>query len=214
MASKKILIPNVDALPGVEGQWKVEKFVVSAAGAAMHNMHNRPSRHVEPGEYTRLVHYTDVIMSDTPAEKRDHSAFVRAARGDVLITGLGLGMCVTAVLAKRSVRRVHVVEISSDVIALTAQRLLDQHGDRLTIEHANAMTRVPADGELWDAVWHDIWPTIAEANVRDMRALRQKYARTLRSDKSFYGAWCERTCVALANRPYVRTRSMPSFFGW
>jgi hypothetical protein len=211
--SKKILIPNVEAQPGVQGNWRVERFTVTPDGASLYNMRARASRHVVPGEYTRLTHYRDVIMSDTPAEKRDHSAFVRAARGDVLITGLGLGMCVTAVLAKRSVKRVHVVELSEDVIALTAQPLLDRYGDRLTIEHADAMKRVPADGEVWDAVWHDIWPTIAESNVRDMKALRAKYERTLRDEKSFYGAWCERTCVALVNRPYVSMRSLPSF-GW
>jgi spermidine synthase len=57
-------------------------------------------------------------MADSEPEMRDHYEAVARARGRVLINGLGLGMVLSAILAKPDVEHVTVVEVEPDVIAL------------------------------------------------------------------------------------------------
>lgn len=49
---------------------------------------------VNPGNYVRLMHRGEVVMSDTYMEKRTNSGFCANAYGDVLIGGLGIGMII------------------------------------------------------------------------------------------------------------------------
>lgn len=58
----------------------------------------------------------DVWMSITPAEVLTQRKAVLMARGDVMIGGLGLGYLLQKVCAKKSVKRVRVVEISQSQI--------------------------------------------------------------------------------------------------
>lgn len=107
------------------------------------------------------------IMSDTPAEVREHRHAIDNATGRVLIHGLGLGVLVSALLAKPDVTHIDVVEIDPDVIALTGpyyddERVTIHRGDCRTFEH-------PADAR-WDYVWHDIWSHISARNLNDEEA--------------------------------------------
>src|SRR3954469_21638435 len=116
------LICKVTVPEGQCGLWRVERFIVDEKGALTHNliaardalMTRRLPRSIIPGEYTRLWCDGEVIMSDTPAEMREHLPIVRAARGHVLINGLGLGMVVAACLNKPEVEHVTVVELAAE----------------------------------------------------------------------------------------------------
>lgn len=77
------------------------------------------------------------IMSDTPSEIREHKMAIEDATGDVVITGLGLGCIVSALLAKPDVNTITVVEIDRDVIALTGPYYADE--PRVTIVNADAI---------------------------------------------------------------------------
>jgi spermidine synthase len=105
----------------------------------------------------------------------------RSSGGDVLITGLGLGMVVEAILATPApahVRHVTVVEQSPDVIGLVAAQLQAQFGERLQIVEADAYTWVPDSGRVFDTVWHDIWPDPDAPEVdQQIQALRSHYQR-------------------------------------
>jgi hypothetical protein len=108
------------------------------------------------------------IMSDTPSEIREHAAAIEEASGKVLITGLGLGCIVSALLAKPDVEHITVVEIDRDVIALTGPYYQDD--PRVTIVNMDARAAAPyfADqGEFFDYAWHDIWSHIADRNLDD-----------------------------------------------
>ena len=68
---------KVDIPEGQSGDWKVEKFTVSEEEAKLNNLRAAFSfsdrgREIEPGEYTRLRRNGVVVLSDTPAEIRDH----------------------------------------------------------------------------------------------------------------------------------------------
>ena len=72
---------------GQRGAYRVERFVVTG-----NEWQGFSPRTVTAGTYTRLMRGGTVVMSDTPAEWRDHSYFVDRAEGRVLVAGLGIGM--------------------------------------------------------------------------------------------------------------------------
>lgn len=169
------MIEDVTLPEGSAGPWKIERFTVSKEDA-MWSSFRSSSRRIPPGTYTRLTHqHRGVVMSDTPAERRDHIFFVQQARGHVLINGLGLGMCLAAVLRKPEVERVTVIEIDADIIALVGPHFT---GDpRVQIVHADAMEWHPPAGVRYGAVWHDIWDAICSDNLPEMARLHRRYGR-------------------------------------
>jgi hypothetical protein len=160
----------------------------------------RLARNVPPGDYVSLrrravpeelpdveqeVVYEDgsafdgwvPIMSDTPSEIHEHDEAIENAHGRVLITGLGLGVLVSALLAKPEVEHITVVEIDRDVIGLTGHYYSNHPKVRLVNADALAFARdILADGRLlsrnvsYDYAWHDIWSHISERNLDDSLA--------------------------------------------
>lgn len=108
------------------------------------------------------------IMSDTPTEIREHELAIDGAEGDVLITGLGLGCIVSALLAKPEVTSITVVEIDRDVIALTAPYYEDEpRVEIVNMDALGAAVLFQNEGRWFDFAWHDIWSHIADRNLDD-----------------------------------------------
>lgn len=165
----------VDVPEGVSGDWKVERFTVETSISTLR--HAFDGRAIPPGIYTRLSSpKADAWMTDTPAEYRDAAYFIHAASGDVLISGLGLGMVVKALLAKDEITSITVVEIESDVIALVADSYPDP---RLRVINADAYTWKP--DQSFDWAWHDIWGDVSTDDLPDMARMCRHYARSMRA---------------------------------
>lgn len=205
------LLRRVDVPEGTRGLWRVERFTVDARGAATHNqiearttvLLGLPARSIVPGRYTRLWHDDTVVMSDTPAEMREHLPLIRRARDHVLITGLGLGMAVAACLDNPAVAHVTVVEVAPEVIALVGPHYEARYGDRLTIVEADAHAWEPPASARYAAVWHDIWPEVSPDNLLSMRQLRDRY----RAYADWQGCWCYTYCVEKAAHERERART-------
>lgn len=149
-------MPKVDIPEGHSGNWRIERFTVSESEARFDALRSG-YRSVRQGTYTRLMCGDETVMSDTHAERRDHLGVVQDARGDVLVTGLGLGMVVVALLQNPEVRTITVIERSKDVIDLVEPTLRARHGsDRLRIVCADAFTWKPGKNDSWDCAWHDV----------------------------------------------------------
>lgn len=179
----KVNIPE-----GMSGKWAIEKFEVDSEAAKWERIRavlNHSGRGVPEGKYTRLMRGSELIMSDTPDEIRDHMRAIRLAKGNVLINGLGLGVVLQAVLRKAEVEHVTVVEISADVIALVATHYETMFGRRLTIVNMDAMDYRPPKNARYGMVWHDIWDNICGDNLAEMSTLHRKYGR--RAD--WQGSW-------------------------
>lgn len=190
-------IPCVDVPEGVSGSWRVERFAVTDEDVRLHNMRCMWSagmgrRTIDAGTYTRLTRGETVVMSDTQAEKWDHYDAVRAARGVILLNGLGLGMVLNACMLKPEVERAIVVEQSSDVIALCAAHYRGKFGARVEIIEADALTYQPPKGVRFGMVWHDIWDNICGDNLPEMKTLHRRYGR--RAD--WQGSWAKDLCAA------------------
>lgn len=193
---------KVNVPTGESGEWKVEKFKVGERDVKLQEMraalHPGEWRRVVPvGEYTRLMYRGDeVVMSDTPAEIRDHLEVIREAKGRVLLNGLGLGVVLNAILHKPEVEHITVIEISKDVVKLVGQHYLNQNAlhlkanKELNIIVADAMIWRPKPGERFDVIWHDIWNNICTDNLPEMSKLHRSYGR--RCD--WQGSWGKEEC--------------------
>jgi len=171
---EKVTVPE-----GSSGPWVLERFIVDHVDFSS----LRRGREAPVGQtFTRLKCGRTLVMSDTPAEMRDHLAPEWKAKGSCLINGLGIGMVLQAVLAKPEVTDVTVVEISQELIDLVAPHYADP---RLTVVCADAFEFVPPKGKRYQMVWHDIWDDICTDNLPEMAKLHRKYGR--RAD--WQGSW-------------------------
>lgn len=143
-------------------------------------------RGLRPGTYTRLRVDGRLWMSDTPAEKSDHYEAVRSAQGHCLVTGLGLGMVANAMAQKNEVSEITVIEICQRVIAAITPHL----HEKISVIEANALDWRPPAGELYGAVWHDIWPNICADNLPEMTRLKRRFSRRA----TWQGCWAQNLC--------------------
>ena len=164
--------------PQWSGSWVIEPVSidnVKAAVSALKGAQQIGGRGVPEGEYICLRRIqagprrgdadgqTQTVMSNTPDEIADHEVAFAHATGRVLITGLGLSMVVSGLLAKTDVEHIDVVERDADIIRMVAPAYAEE--DRVTIHHADAMTWTPPPRVLWDFAWHDIWARIDVRNL-------------------------------------------------
>ena len=173
-------IPKVNLPEGRKGPWQIERVTIED-----NPILRIRERLFKPGTYTHLRHdHRGLVMSDTPAERYDHYRFIQIAQGRVLISGLGLGMCVGALLRKGEVTSVTVLEIDPDVIALVAPHYED---DRLTVIETDALEYKPPKGSRFNYVWHDIWDSICLDNRPQMTKLNRRWTRYA----DWYGCWSQ-----------------------
>lgn len=149
-----------------------------------------PTFFCPPGVYTRLHVGGTLWMSDTPMEMRTQQRFIDAARGRVLIFGLGIGMVLKPVLAKTSVEAAVVVEINDDVRALVGKRFNDP---RLVIMDGDATDKdLPGvfkdRGHKFDAIWLDIWSNVSRDNEPEMKRLTALW-RPVLAKGGWIGCW-------------------------
>lgn len=164
---------------GKSGDWAIQKFTVTPDDVGLYNLRlirdGQARRVVPPGDYTRLVRGHTVVMSDTPAEAHEHAVLYYKAKGHVLVSGLGMGFGLQAVLTKPEVASVTVIEKSEDVIKLVAGFFDDK---RLSIINADALEWRPEKGARFDVVWHDIWDEVLNSdNKPEVQKLRRAYGR-------------------------------------
>jgi len=178
-----------------EGKWgdyRIEKFTVTEQQASLFNtsllFSGQGSRAIEPGQYTKLVRGRVLIMSDTPAEERDHQEAIYQARGEVLINGLGLGLVTVEVLKKSTVNKVTVNEISREVVSLVAPHLPDSDGKLVVNVGADAFSWKPKKGEKFDVIWHDIWSVYSDDVYEESKKLHRRYAHWLKPG-GWQGSW-------------------------
>lgn len=185
---------QVDIPEGENGDWKIERFEVDTEGASLHNMRCAMKglrRAITEGIYTKLTRNGKLVMSDTDAEKADHTSFLYRAEGDVLVNGLGMGWVIEALFKLPQVTSITFIEISQNLIDLVGPHYYAKDKkNRLTIICANALTWKAPKGKRYNAVWNDIWDDICGDNFEDMKTLHRRYGR--RSD--WVGSWCRAEC--------------------
>src|SRR4051812_35762651 len=139
-----------------------------------------------PGVYTCLRRGPVQYMTDLYDEwwtQRTGIAEALARGGEILITGLGLGLVAEAILRPPAspVTRLTIVEFSEDVIRLVAPFLQARYPGRIEIVQGDAFTWTPLHGRTFSVGWHDIWPDPHTAtNAAEMDRLERRH-----------GIWCD-----------------------
>lgn len=130
---------------------------------------------VAMGRYARLVVDGELMMTDTQMEKDSNLPFLQAAKGDVLVAGLGLGMILLPVLEKKEVKTVTVLEKYQDVIDLVLPNLPSQ---KLTVIQADVMNYKTT--QMFDTIYFDIWPMRSRQNLEEMDFLHARFQGNLK----------------------------------
>ncbi|MFQ5524660.1 MAG: hypothetical protein ACE5GX_00230 [Thermoanaerobaculia bacterium] len=168
-----------DVPAGTSGEWTIETFEVRKQPG----VDRRPECfRSPPGRYTRLRQGGTVFMTDLYDEWYTQLDGIREARrrgGEILVTGLGLGVVAESILAGHDskVELVTVVEYSADVIRLVAPHLREKLGPRLEIVQAGAYEWLPPAGSHYTVGWHDIWDNPLDPDcLAEMDALESRYS--------------------------------------
>lgn len=204
-------VPLPDRLES--GQWRIEKFELPnplPMGVSVKNIQHlnneMPEFVVSPGTYHRLVGPCGddgedaVMMSNTQLEYRTNLDFVKAAKGDVFIAGLGLGMLLGPLASKPEVTSITVAEISWDVIDM-----VEPHYRALRVPlyiHPNDAKNYVPD-HSFDAIMLDIWPDVSGENLPEMAEMKAYYREYLRP-----GGYIECWSESLARRMEAKMAAM------
>lgn len=179
---------------GRRGIAKISRYTVTHKRADEINwrilLHEEERAWAYPGKYTGLTVDGIMVMSDEAKEIADHLPFIERAAGCILITGLGIGMVLQALLRKPEVEHITVVEKSADVLALVSGHYLAMFGgERITLVNDSAFTWRPLAGARFDFAWHDIWPVAAGVYWPEHQLLFDRYSAIVNEQDSWRGEW-------------------------
>ena len=168
------------------GVAKLEKFNATGIVAYLQG--------ISDGQYIRLFVDGDLMMSNTYMEKYTSAEFVRNAKGDVLICGLGIGLVIMPLLESAEVTSITVVEKYQDVIDCVLPQIqkYDTQG-KLFVVCEDAFEFKTS--HRYDTIFIDIWPFInSDIYKEQMKPLKCKYRKFLsekgRKNKNIY-VWAE-----------------------
>lgn len=144
---------------------------------------------------------SDVWMSDSLVERVECLPVVRAAHGDVLILGLGMGLIPLAICATRAqvVRRIEIVEACTEIIMLVWPTLCWARRQITRLTGVDVpIVLYESDAREWnrtihyDTIWADIWAGKEPhpARMAEHKEMEKKMRRML-SPGGWYGAWFE-----------------------
>jgi len=187
---------------GSSGAWAVEKVSIPERAYDPAADPRPDCFKFRPGVYTCLRREQTQFMTDLYDEwwtQRPAIAEALARGGDVLVTGLGLGLVAEAMLrpADSPVRRVTIVEFSPDVIRLVEPYLAARYPGKVEVVEADALRWEPPAGRRFAVGWHDIWPDPhAPVCEGEMRRLEERYRRWC----DWQGFWPKTYAEAVASR--------------
>lgn len=174
-----------DVPAGTSGAWVIEKIAIPDRESDFTTDPRPDCFKFRPGNYTCLRRGSTQFMTDLYDEwwtQRAGIAEAIARGGEILITGLGLGLVAEAILRGGSgVTHITIVEKSADVINLVSPFLRARYGEKIEVIHGDAFAWEPPQGCRFNVGWHDIWPDpYAPENSEQMGRLEMHY-----------GAWCD-----------------------
>lgn len=158
---------------------KLIPYTITEEEANFYNLraafHEGGFTRVEPGDYVKLIVDGTLMMSDTPMERRTNREFLKNAKGDVMIAGLGIGLILHNLREKVKegiVTSITVYEKYRDVASLVCPYYRDLP---LKVIEADILTYKPRKDEKYDTIYFDIWPDINTDNLEDIKLLHNRW---------------------------------------
>ena len=190
---------------GVHGLWTIKKYENNPV--LNKNYKNRTKKDLPKGIYTYLYRATienlhlehgECVMEDTPKELNTHLNFVLRAKGNILITGLGLGCVVRGLLFKKDVTKITVIERDKSVLSLVAPYM--PKDERLNIIEADAIEWTKNNTENFDFAWHDVWDD-KDNDEKPLPLIHSDLMINLLKTVKRQGAWgMTRICLSIFNK--------------
>lgn len=174
---------------GEKGCARIEHFSVSQEESDVTKLRMMFSGEemVPPGRYCKLMVNNYNMMSDTPSEQHTNRDFVRSAKGEVLVAGLGIGLVLVPLLKREDIISVTVIEKHREVIDLVGPHL--KH-EKLILIRGDIFTWKPRPGTLWDTIYFDIWSDCNVENLEEITKLKRRFGRR-KNPGGRMGAWQE-----------------------
>jgi spermidine synthase len=167
---------------GRRGQWSIEKIVFPERTSGSATDMRPDCFRYRPGTYTRLQRGDTQFMTDLYDEWWTQRLAITEALsrgGQILITGLGLGLVAEAILRSGAdrIEQITVIEQSADVIDLVAPYLRQRYDGRIRVLEADAFSWPNPAKQRFSVCWHDIWPDpSASTNTEEMVQLEKHYS--------------------------------------
>lgn len=117
-------------------------------------------------------------MSYTFSEALSLRPGVRAAKGNVLIGGLGMGWLAREVLRKKGVKDVTIVEQDPDIANFFGEPFKQAFGQRVDIVTGDAFDYAEEHGNKYDRILMDIWHDYGNQSDSRWRRLVNRYQGT------------------------------------
>lgn len=163
--------------PGRVGNWEIRHDVVPAGQSfAMYERSGKISIGECAFDYPIVVlsEQGNVWMTDSPLEVESYRGPVERAKGDCLVSGLGIGLLPT--LIKNKVESIDIVELNKDVIDLVYPQI---RSARTRIVNDDIFHYLDTTDRKYDFIHIDIWGDIT-APVIEIEKAREKALRCLK----------------------------------
>ena len=175
---------------GSVGDFSLKKFTITDKDFMAHFRMG-----ISNGDYIRLMHRGECVMSDTNMEKRTNYPFCLKAYGEVLIGGLGIGMIILAIQDKPEISHITVIEKYPEVIKLVGNNL--PLNNKVEIINADVFDWKPSSGKKYNCIYMDIWNWVnQDIYKKEMVPLTRKYSHYLVSNEidanRFMDCWAKK----------------------
>jgi hypothetical protein len=195
----------IDYLPEYEDdEIQIVKFTLNESFVTLMKLRDELSNRnendsLEAGDYIKLSikePFMQLQMSDTAMEWDTNQEFIKKAKGDILIGGLGIGFILIPIVNNPKVKSITVIEENKNIATKVYEFLKPHLNDKVKVICASVEDYIP-DME-YDVIYMDIWPTICGDNYDEMVNLKRQYHRYLKED-GWFGCWCEVDCMRLSH---------------
>lgn len=177
--------------PGQVGRFSIKKDVVSK-GTVL-NGYDRHSGRIIRIKYDfncpilELTEDGDTWMSDTQLEMESVEGAALAARGNVLVGGLGIGLFPT--LIRKKVKHIDIVEIHREVIDLVFPQIATR---KMRVVCDDISHYLETTDRRYDFIHIDIWNDLL-APIQEIDKMRELASRCLRPGGTVW-CWLQELC--------------------
>ncbi len=170
-------ITPLDIPTGKIGEWEVKKDIIPAGTPAMlNNTRNFIYGQKRAGKVVydvdtyrhQLLENGSRWMSDWPVEIAQTQDCLKGMRGHILIGGLGLGLAITLLATRKTVRSITVIELQQEVIDLVAPHTTTGTTG-VTYIHDDLLKNLKEfeGGRKYDYAFYDIWASDGEGTFHE-----------------------------------------------
>jgi hypothetical protein len=163
--------------PGRVGEWEIKRDIVPAGQSfAMYDKSGKISIGECVFDYPIVVlsERGNVWMTDSPLEVESYRGPIEMAKGDCLVSGLGIGLLPT--LIKDKADSIDIVELNQDVIDLVYPQI---RSEKTRIIRDDIFHYLDTTDKKYDFIHIDIWGDIT-APVLEIEKARTKAERCLK----------------------------------